>query len=323
MNCLTTILMSVSKPGDNIMLLSGDYGGHASVKGICQRLSLNVFDAPYILDEYDFDYERLNKMLAENNIQFLLPAPSDILFPLDLTRVENDKVVILYDASQILGLIGADIIENPLPKMDNMIIFGGTHKTLPGPAHGIAVTNNEDLFKIIDYGINPKFLRNTQMHQVISLLFCLIEFECFGKEYQSNIVRISNLLAGYLDDMGFTIAKKGDMYSTTHQIFIECSAEKMDTIYSNAITAGVTLNTKKKALFHGGYGIRLGTQEIARYQWDDSAILTIAEIVYLLSHDKCDFERIKNLKKNIPEKTVKFAFDEDELKSLKKLILNL
>jgi glycine/serine hydroxymethyltransferase len=308
--------MSISKPGDNIMLLSSNYGGHASVKGICQRLSLNVFDAPYLLDEYDFDYELLNKMLVENNIHFLLPAPSDILFPFELDKVKNDKVVILYDASQILGLMGANIIQNPLPEMDNMILFGGTHKTLPGPAHGIAVTNNENLFKILDRGINPQFLRNTQMHQVISLLFCLIEFEYFGKEYQSNIVRISNVLAKYLEDIGFTIAKKSNIYSTTHQVFIECSVEKMDVIYSNAITAGVTLNTKKKALFHGGYGIRLGTQEIARYQWDDSVLAVIAEIVHLLSRDKCDFKKIEILKKNIPEKTIKFTFGEDELKTL-------
>jgi glycine/serine hydroxymethyltransferase len=154
------------------------------------------------------------------------------------------------------------------------------------------------------------------MHQVISLLFCLVEFEHFGKEYQSNIVRISNVLAKYLEDIGFTIAKKNNVYSVTHQVFIECSAEKTGTIYNNAITAGVTLNTKKKSLFRGGYGIRLGTQEVARYQWDDSVLAAIAEIIHLLSYNKCDFEKIKVLKRSIPEKSIRFTFGEDELKIL-------
>jgi glycine/serine hydroxymethyltransferase len=300
------------------MILSSNYGGHASVKGICERLSLNVFEAPYVLDKYDFDYDLLNKQILEKSINFILPAPSDILFPLDLTKIKNENVVILNDASQILGLIGADVVENPLPKMDNMIMFGGTHKTLPGPAHGIALTNNESLFKIIDNGINPKYLRNTQMHQVVCLLFCLIEAEYYGKEYQANIVRTSNLLAGYLADLGLKIAKKDNLYSMTHQIFIECSQERMEAIYSNAITAGVTLNTKKKALFHGGYGIRLGTQEIARYNWDDSAIKTIAEIIHLLAFEKLDLDAIKKLKKNVPEKIVKYTFSANNVEELKR-----
>jgi glycine/serine hydroxymethyltransferase len=162
---------------------------------------------------------------------------------------------------------------------------------------------------VIDYGINPKYLRNTQMHQVISLLFCLIEAEHYGEAYQSNIVRVSNVLAGYLENLGFTVVKKDGKYSMTHQIFIECSKEKMDTLYSNAITAGVTVNTKKKALFHGGYGIRLGTQEIARYNWDDSALAKIAEVIYLLSHEKPDLDKIAALKTQMPEKVIAYTFD--------------
>ncbi|MDR2008992.1 MAG: hypothetical protein LBQ22_00735 [Bacteroidales bacterium] len=322
MNCLTTILMSISKPGDSIMILSSNYGGHASVKGICERLSLNIYDAPYILENYDFDYDKMNQTIEINNIQFVLLAPSDILFPFDLTKIKNDNVVILYDASQLLGLIAADLNENPLPQMNNMIMFGGTHKTLPGPAHGIALTNNEKLFKVIDAGINPKFLRNTQMHQIICLLFCLIEAEHFGRPYQSNIIKTSNLLASYLENFGFTIAKKNSVYSLTHQIFIECSAEEMETIYENAIKAGIALNTKKKALFHGGYGIRLGTQEIARYNWDDTAIMKIAEMISLLKYKKFDLQKVESLKKEMPEKRIGYTFSADIIERMRSTIFS-
>jgi glycine/serine hydroxymethyltransferase len=334
MNCLTTILMSISQPGDSIMILSADYGGHASVKGICERLSLKIFDAPYILDDYDFDYEIMNKIIEREKIKFVLFAPSDILFPMELTKITDENVIILYDASQILGLIAADIIENPLPQIKNIIMFGGTHKTLPGPAHGIALTNNESLFKIIDNGINPKYLRNTQMHQVISLLFCLIEAEYFGREYQSNIVRTSNVLARYLKEYGFTVpiipspvihhlntmhnfdTMQTPLHSMTHQIFIECSPEKMEKIYNNCIASGVTLNTKKKKLFHGGYGVRLGTQEIARYKWDDLALKRIAEIIYLLSADTPDLEEIFFIKNKMPPKVINYTFSNEIINDL-------
>jgi glycine/serine hydroxymethyltransferase len=311
MNCLTTILMSLAKPGDNIMIQTSDFGGHASVKGICERLGLNVFNAPYLLENYDFNYTLLNSIVEKNNIKLILIAPSDILFPLDLLRIDNDELIILNDVSQCLGLIAAKIHRNLLPLMPKMVMFGGTHKTLPGPSHGLAMTNNEDIFKILDKSINPKYLRNTQMHQVICLLFCLIEAEYYGEKYQENIVKTSNALAKYLSDLGFTLAKKNGYFSQTHQIFIECSEEKMFTLFNNAVANGVTFNTKKKALFHGGYGIRLGTQEIARYNWDDDTLKKIAEIIYILSFEKPDLKKIAQLKKQMPPKIINWTFDKE------------
>ena len=178
----------------------------------------------------------------------------------------------MCDCSQLLGLIAAGLCSNPLKTKKNVIMFGGTHKTFPGPASGLIMTNEKYLHECMETEINPKFLRHSQMHQKISLLFALIEFEQYGAAYMSHMVHCSNYLGKKLRDAGYDVADIHGQISATHEIFIRCSKDEMDTIYDNAYKCEVTLNKKHKELFYG-YGIRLGTQEIARYDWNDEALI--------------------------------------------------
>jgi glycine/serine hydroxymethyltransferase len=312
MNCLCMLVMALTKQNDNVMILGKEWGGHASVKPILERLGINVFEAPYLLDKYDFDYNELNSIVTRKKINYLLFAPSDILYPLDLRQIDDSQTTVLFDGSQILGLIAAGLIDNPLDSLKNCVLFGGTHKTMPGPAHGLILTNNDDLYAQIDKNINPKYLRNTQMHQVICLLFTLIEMKYFGKEYQTNTVITGNSLGKALEEHGFTVAAMKNVYTNTHQIFIECSERQMLTIFNNAIKEHVTLNTKKKSLFHGGFGIRLGQQEISRYKWNDDAIKAIAQILFLLKNENFNHSEAQKIIQNLPPKNIQFTFTADE-----------
>lgn len=316
MNAANMLASALMQRGDNIMILGKEYGGHASMKPTFERLGVNVYDAPYNLDSYDFDYNELNKQIKEKNIKFLNIAPSDLVFPHDFSKIDDSNCVILFDYSQLLGLIGAGLLENPLDKLKNCILYGGTHKTMPGPAHGIIMTNNDELYAKIDKDINPKYLRNIQTHQVVSLLFAMIEMKYFGKEYQSNTVKIGNILGKELQNRGFNVVHRGDVFTQTHQIFIEMPKENMTTLFNNAVKEGVTLNTKKKPLFHGGFGIRLGLQEISRYKWDDKALSTIADILSEISKTEYNSAYVQNLIQTLPEKTIYYTFEPQDWKKL-------
>lgn len=308
MNAANLLISGLCKPGDNIMILGKEWGGHASMRPTFERLGANVFEAPYCLNEYDFDYDLLNEEIREKNIKFLNIAPSDIILPHQFEKINDSNCIILFDYSQLLGLIAAGLLENPLDKLKNCVLYGGSHKTMPGPAHGIIMTNNESIFRIIDKEINPKYLRNVQTHQVVSLLHCLVEMKYFGKEYQNNTVRIANLLGSHLLDLGVPVVKSNGVFTRTHQLFLEMPQLDMEIMYKNAIKNGVTLNTKKKQLFHGGFGIRLGLQEISRYDWDNAAIARIAEIISLLPDADKHQQKIDALIKSMPPKDIKFTF---------------
>lgn len=312
MNCLMIVLMSLSKSGDKILILGSESGGHASVKPICERLGLEVGEVPYSYESYDLDYDKLNATLNRDKVDFILLAPSDIIKPLEVEKIQLGETVLLYDVSQILGLIGAGLIHNPLSDMENIVIFGGTHKTFPGPACGLIMTNNEDLHAKLETTINPIYIRHTQMHQKVSLLFTLVEFENFGNAYQEHIVELSNYLGSQLAKRGMHVARSGRIYSSTHEVFIKTDEETMNRIFNRSIRYGITLNKKKKRLFDG-YGIRLGTQEIARYNWPREVMDDVAEIIYEISKVNSNDEKVRNLLGGLPEKEIQFTFDDSSV----------
>lgn len=309
MNCLMIVLMSLSKIGDRVLILGGESGGHASVKPICERLGLQVGEVPYSYENYDLNYEGLNYILNHEKVDFILLAPSDIIKPLEVEKLQLGETVLLYDVSQILGLIGAGLIHNPLTNIENLVMFGGTHKTFPGPACGLIMTNHDGLHKRLETTINPIYIRHTQMHQKVSLLFTLVEFENFGNAYQEHIVELSNYLGRQLDQRGFHVAKFKGTYSCTHEVFIKTDAETMNRIFDRSIQYGITLNKKKKKLFDG-YGIRLGTQEIARYNWPREVMDDVAEIIYEISKSDVNEDKIKRLLGRLPKKEIQFSFDD-------------
>lgn len=310
MNCIDMVLKTITSSGEKLMILGAEYGGHASVKPVAERLGLVVVEAPYSIEKNDFDYYELNQQVEKEHIKYILIAPSDLIVIPDIKKINTKDVIVLYDCSQVMGLIAAGLAENPLDEMEHIIMFGGTHKTFPGPASGLIMTNDADLHNKMETQINPKFLRHSQMHQKISLLFALIEFEKFGRDYMKQVLHSSNYLGKKLKKMGFHVVEIQGRVSQTHEIFIKCAKDDMDTIYDNAYKCHVTLNKKHKTLF-GGYGIRLGTQEIARYDWNDIALDQIAEILGKLRERDLDILEVRGMIAKLPAKEVKYAFDKE------------
>lgn len=321
MHCIDMIVKTVCKPGEKMMILSKEHGGHASVRPVVERLGVQVFDAPYDLDENDLDYDATNRIIENERIQYVLLAPSDLIKPLNVEKINTENCVLMWDCSQLMGLIAAGLVNNPLKSMKNIIMFGGTHKTFPGPASGLIMTNEKYLHEKMETEINPKYLRHSQMHQKICLLFALLEFERFGADYMSHMVHCSNYLGARLRELGYDIADVHGQISATHQIFIRCSKEEMDTIYDNAYKCEVTLNKKHKELFYG-YGVRLGTQEIARYDWNDEALDIVANIVYMLSDVNVNIDKVRALIKKLPSKEIHYTFEEAIVKRFKTLMMN-
>lgn len=309
MNCLMMVVTSLAQIGDRISILGSSAGGHSSVKPICQRLGLKVYEVPYDFKKMDIDYDLLNQQIKDNKINFVLLAPSDIIKPFSVDKIDTSTTTLLYDVSQIMGLIGAGLIENPLKSINNMVMFGGTHKTFPGPACGLIMTNDKGIHEQLETTINPIYIRHTQMHQKVSLLFALVEFKTFGRPYEEHILELSNALAKELMDRKFDIGVMQDRYTDTQQIFIYTGKELMERIYKNSIRFGITLNKKHKELFRG-YGIRLGTQEIARYGWPVESMSLVADIIKALSDNHVDDMTMSKLLAGLPEKRIQYTFDD-------------
>ena len=319
MHTIDMITKCLCKPGDKMMILDKSAGGHASVKPVVERLGVEAIPAPYDFSKDDLDYDKLNAQVKEEGIGYILLAPSDLIKPLAVENIDTTNCVLLWDCSQLMGLIAAGMCNNPLKTMKNIVMFGGTHKTFSGPASGLIMTNEKYLHDKMETMINPTLLRHSQMHQKICLLFSLIEFEQFGAEYMSHMVHCSNYIGKKLRNYGFDIGEFDGHISQTHQIFMYTSKEMMDLIYDNAYKCRVTLNKKTKTLFHD-YGIRFGTQEIARYNWNDEALDTVAAVIEKLTHKDVNVQEVRAMIDTLPEKKVQFTFSDDVVNRFRNLM---
>lgn len=314
-NAVMTLLMSLFSSGDTILISSEDCGGHGSMPKICQRLGINTIELPYNYDIFDFDYEKANKILKEQKINGILICLSDIIIMPQLNKFElPEECTLIFDATQILGLIASNSMDNPLnwfTNKQNFILMGATHKTLPGPTCGLIMTNNLELANSFDTMINPDYLRNSQLHHILSLILSLMELEIYGTNYCNSIVNNANNLALALANYNFDVIKIAPQYTYTHQIFISMQENDAITFYNNCENYGVSLNLRNKQLYKT-CGLRIGTQEISRFGWNQKEISSIAEILRDIRDEKHFSQDIYNkINKLSANKKVCYTFDDN------------
>lgn len=312
MNGMINLLMALTKRGDTILLSDPECGGHASLPNIVKKLGLHIVYAPFDYLRYDYDYKNINKILKNKKIDMVLLAPSDLITIPNFGKIDYySSITYIFDASQVMGLIAGKVVENPLKYNKNMIILGGTHKTIPGVTKAIILTNNKEFAWKIDHTINPDYIRNTQLHHVASLFYTFLEVEKFGQEYAKAMLNNANYLGKQLNNFGFKVCKLGEeIYTYTHQLFIKMNDAQVEYFFERCISHKITLNKKKKLLYSGS-GIRIGVQEITRYGWGKNELDILAKVLYLIfikSNDETEINILIDKIKN--KKTINYTFDD-------------
>jgi glycine/serine hydroxymethyltransferase len=284
---VTALLMTLSEPGQRIGLQTAASGGHASMAPICRRLGLEIIDLPYNFERFQFE------PVHEVQLDFALLAPSEILYapPLDALAFDSSTVVV-YDATQTLGLIASGHLPSPFRAHPRVVVSAGTHKTLPGPSSGLLLTNDDQIAARVDSELSPKFVRHSHPHHTASLCAALIEQQATGYRYSARILEHTTTLSRSLSSAGLDVLQDDDRVSQTHQVFVHVAADRLDAVYERALAAGITLNAKRKRLFHHT-GLRLGVQELARYRWTESDIERLGRLLNSLVRGDASVDRLR------------------------------
>jgi glycine hydroxymethyltransferase len=300
---VTNLLMTLSEPGQRILLQTSDSGGHASMAPICRRLGLEIINLPYEFDRFQVDV-LATRDLDVASIDFALIAPSDVLYPPPLEALElPESTTVVYDATQTLGLIASGHLPSPFGCHPRLVVSGGTHKTLPGPSSGLLMTENEEIARRLDAELSPKFVRHSHPHHMAALCATLIEHRAIGHDYADRIRAHVELLSSSLCDEGLTVLQDGERVSETHQVFLSVPADELEAAYRRALGAGITLNKKRKPLFRRS-GLRLGVQEIARYRWEAEDVERLAEVLGRLLRDDVPVETLREVVRELAKLNV-------------------
>ncbi|EQB73222.1 MAG: hypothetical protein AMDU4_FER2C00086G0008 [Ferroplasma sp. Type II] len=318
-NSNMAVLYAFTKPGETITTPALSGGGHISSApfGAVGFRGLKTRNYPFDVDEMNIDVDGTIKLLKEVKPKLAWFGQSVFLFPTPLKELREtlDEIgaTVVYDAAHVLGLIAGRQFQDPL-REGAQIITGSTHKTLPGPQHGIIVgETDEEKWKKVQRGVFPGTLSNHHLNAMAALGVTLAEHLEFGESYAKQIITNAQILGSELSSYGFKVLGEKNGYTKSHTLAIDVSsngggkevAEKLESCNIVLNKNLLPLDDNKKSM--NPSGIRIGTQEVTRIGFKESDIKYVAELISDIIIKKKDPEKMR-------EKVREFKSQFDEVK---------
>ena len=208
------VFLSILKPGDTILGMSLDAGGHLT-HGAKPNISGKWFNAiQYGVRKEDalIDFEEIEKLSIEHNPKLIIAGGSAYSRIIDFKKFREiaNKInaFLLVDMAHFSGLVAGGVHPNPIDFAD--IVTTTTHKTLRSGRGGMILTNNEDFFKKINSAVFPGLQGGPLMHVIAG------KAAGFGealsdefKVYAKNIILNAQCLSSTLIERGYDIVSGG------------------------------------------------------------------------------------------------------------------
>ena len=232
------VFQALLKPGDTILGMSLDAGGHLT-HGAKPNQSGKWFNAiQYGVREGDLllDYDQVQALATEHKPQMIIAGGSAIPRVIDFARMREiaDSVgaYLLVDMAHFAGLVASGHYPSPFPHAH--VATTTTHKTLRGPRGGMILTDDADLAKKFNSAIFPGIQGGPLMHVIAGKAVAFGEALRPGfKEYQTQVIANAKALADQLIKGGLDIVTGG---TDTHLMLVDLRP------------AGVKGNATEKAL---------------------------------------------------------------------------
>ena len=288
----TAVYVALLKPGDTVMGMSLDNGGHLT-HGSPVNISGKYFNfVPYGTNDEGFiDYEELYKIANKCKPKLIVAGASAYPRAIDFAKLSSIAravgAYLMVDMAHIAGLVAAGQHMSPLPYAD--IVTTTTHKTLRGPRGGLILTNNEYLAKKINSAIFPGTQGGPLMHVIAAKAVCFgealkPEFKAYGEQ----IVKNAKVLADTLLEKGFNLVSGG---TDNHLMLVDLRPfnltgkeleHNLDEVYIT-VNKNAIPNDPQKPAFTSG--VRIGTPAVTTRGLKDDDMKVIGECIYLTASD--------------------------------------
>jgi glycine hydroxymethyltransferase len=284
------VQFAVLQPGDTIMGMNLDHGGHLT-HGSPVNMSGKYFHVvPYGVDDNGFlDYDKMRELALECKPKMIIAGASAYARTIDFKRFREvcDEVgaVLMVDMAHIAGLVAAGLHPSPIPYAD--VVTTTTHKTLRGPRGGLILANKEAAEKYnFNKAIFPGIQGGPLMHVIAAKAVCFHEaLQDTFKEYQQQIVKNAQALCKGLIGRDIKIVSGGTdnhlmlVDLTTYDLTGKAVEKLMDEAH---ITCNKnTIPNDPKSPFVTS-GIRLGTPAVTSRGMKEEDMEQIAEAISMV-----------------------------------------
>lgn len=209
------VYQAVLKPGDTVLGMSLDHGGHLT-HGAKVNFSGRIYNSvQYGLVEAtgEIDYDQVEALALEHKPKMIIAGFSAYSRVVDWQRFReiSDKVgaVMMCDIAHVAGLIAAGLYPSPVQIAD--VCTTTTHKTLRGPRGGVIMAkSNPELEKAFNSRVFPGSQGGPLMHVIASKAVAFKEaLDPSFKDYQQKTLDNSRALAAALKARGYTPVSGG------------------------------------------------------------------------------------------------------------------
>lgn len=287
------VQFAVLQPGDTIMGMNLDQGGHLT-HGSPVNMSGKYFHVvPYGVDENGYlDYDEMRRLALECKPKMIIAGASAYARTIDFKKFREvaDEVgaVLMVDMAHIAGLVAAGLHPSPIPYAD--VVTTTTHKTLRGPRGGMILANKEAAEKFnFNKAIFPGIQGGPLMHVIAGKAICLGEaLKPEFKAYQEQVVKNAKALSAALIDEGFDILTGG---TDNHLMLVDL--RNMDIsgkeLQNRCDEAYITLNKNTvpndpRSPFVTS-GVRIGTPAVTTRGMVESDMKEIAHLIHMVATD--------------------------------------
>ena len=282
------VYLGLVKPGDTILGLSLDHGGHlthgspVNASGILYNFkSFRVGDTDERLD-----FDQIRELALEHRPKMIVAGTTSYprrLEPEPFKAIANEVgALMMFDIAHIAGLVAGGAHPNPVPFAD--VVTFTTHKTLRGPRGGCILTTAEHA-AAIDKAVFPGSQGGPLEHAIAGKAVAFHEaMQPSFKAYAHQIVTNASALAEALAHQGFRLVSGG---TDTHMMVVDLQPFDSELTGKEAQLvldqAGITLNKNNipndpRSPFVTS-GVRIGVPSVTTQGMTEKEMPLIAEYI--------------------------------------------
>ncbi len=302
----TSVYFATIKPGDKVLGLQLDHGGHLS-HGHPVNFSGMLYNfTQYQVDKETgrIDMEKVREIALREKPKMILAGFSAYSRNLDWKKFKEiaDEVgaITFADIAHIAGLVAGKAIESPVPYFD--IVSTTTHKTLRGP-RGAIIMCKEPFAKAIDRSVFPGMQGGPHDHMTAAKAVAFTE--ALNPEFQTyakNVIINAQALAANLMQKGFKIISDG---TDNHLMVVDVTSRGISGKEAERVLDLVGISTSRSTIPFDPRkpmdpsGIRLGTAAITTRGFDVADTNAVGDFIAQAIENHSDEAKLKSIREGI------------------------
>ena len=279
------VYLALLQPGDTIMGMSLDHGGHLT-HGAKVNFSGKLFNAiQYGLnpDTGEIDYEEVARLAREHKPKMIVAGFSAYSPILDWQRFRDiaDEVgaYLFVDMAHVAGLVAGGVYPNPVQIAD--VTTSTTHKTLRGPRGGIILAkSNPEIEKKLNSLVFPGTQGGPLMHVIAAKAVAFKEaLQPEFKQYAQQVVKNAKVMAEVVMARGYDVVSGG---TENHLFLISLIKQGITGKAADAALGSAHITVNKNAVPNDPQspfvtsGLRIGTPAVTTRGFKEAEVRELA-----------------------------------------------